>query len=159
MGIAYIGVSGVLAAQHANTWRTEDGITRVTVEHTPMSARGHVWRTLALGRARGDSKIMEAHARRAVSIVPQWGKPHALIASSLDEQGRPREALSEFLRAMELAPYDDDVADLFIQFLMHYGHIEQARDIYLRHARARGGVPAHNVTAPPSLDQEPETSP
>ncbi|MEM9489789.1 MAG: tetratricopeptide repeat protein, partial [Myxococcota bacterium] len=63
---------------------------------------------------------------------------HAILASTLDMQGQPEQALVAFQQAFQLDPRHHEIADLFIQFLLRYGHTAQARIIYQRHAEARG---------------------
>jgi hypothetical protein len=145
--VAYVLVGAVLSFAHARAWNNETTLTAVTVEHSPDSARAHVWRARVLARE-GQARQVELHARRAIEILPTWGAPHALLGASLDLQGQPERALTAFRRALVLDAADPEVADLFVQFLLRYGHLDQARAVFERHRIARGGQPATSVTTP-----------
>lgn len=144
---AYVLVGACLSFVHARAWNSEATLTAVTVEHSPGSARAHVWRARVLARE-GRAGQVEHHARRAIEILPTWGAPHALLGASLDLQGQPERALTAFRHALVLDAADPEVADLFIQFLLRYGHRAQARSVFERHRAARGGQPAARVTNP-----------
>jgi hypothetical protein len=145
---AYLLLGASLCLAHAWAWGSETRLTAVTVAHSPASARAHVWRARVLARE-GQTGAVEVHAREAIEILPSWGAPHALLGASLDLQGQPERALVSFRRALVLDAADPEVADLFIQFLLRYGHRDRARTVFERHRAARGGVPAANVTVPP----------
>jgi hypothetical protein len=144
---AYLLLGACLSLAHAWAWGSETRLTAVTVVHSPASARAHVWRARVLAR-QGQAVLVEVHARRAIEILPSWAAPHALLGASLDLQGHPERALTSFRRGLLLDAADPEVADLFIQFLLRYGHRDQARDVFERHRVARGGEPSPNVTTP-----------
>lgn len=146
--LAYMVVQGGLAAWHCTAWTTEDRITATTVAHSPRSARAHAWRARVLSRA-GDAVGAQHHASAAIEILPGWAAPRALLAAALDVQGHPEAALPSFRRALDLDAADPEVADLFIQFLLRYGHGRQAALVHERHRLARGGEAAPQVTVPP----------
>lgn len=147
LGGSVVLLWGVAAAQHAWRWTTEDRITEVTAEHCPDSARAHVWRARVLGRA-GDSEGMRFHAEAATRILPTWATPRALLAAALDAEGDPEAALPLFRSALEQDPANPEIADLFVQFLLRYGHTQLAQVVYARHADANGGTAAPSVTRP-----------
>jgi hypothetical protein len=144
---AVVAAWSFAAAVHAWRWTTEDRITEVTAEHSSHSARAHIWRARVLGR-QGDFEGMREHAKAATEILPTWANATALLAVSMDATGEPERALDLFRRAADMDPADAEVADLFIQFLLRYGHTELARRVYARHAHANGGTAAPSVTRP-----------
>ncbi len=151
LGAVYLALCVIASAVHAYAWTSAERITEVTVTHSPTSARAHIWRARILGR-QGDADGVARHALEAMAILPEHGAPHALLGSAWDMQNRPDKALPAFQRSFELAPQDPEVADLFIQFLLRYGHVQQAGIIYRKHLRARGGAPSPRVTRPPGPD-------
>lgn len=131
-----------------HAWRYGDELRLIeaTVASTPENARARMW----LARRMLDAGRPEAaleHAQVAARVRPSWGAPVAVIATAEDLQGRPEAALQGFRAAFELDPTEPEAANLFIQFLLRYGHREQARLVYRSHARARGN-PHPDVTVP-----------
>jgi hypothetical protein len=134
---AFVVAHVALGILHTLRFREADAIIRHTVETTPNNARARMW--LAERRVEaGDLDEGRLHAEAAARIRPEWGLPVAVLASIDDVEGRPELALQGFRRAMELDAADPQVADLFIQFLMRYGHREPARLVYDAHAQVRG---------------------
>lgn len=144
----YLVVQVGLSARHALLWTNELSLTETTARRSPNSARANLWYASVLGRAR-QSEAALRHARRAVEILPNWGRAQAIYAAQLDLAGHPKQAAIAFRRAVELQAEDASVADLCIQFMLRYGHVDGARHVYAQHVRARGGRPHPDVTVPP----------
>ena len=137
------------AMQHAWWWTTQSRIAEVTAEHSPRSARAQLAWARELGR-RADVEGMLEHAQIAHDILPTWPTAQAVLAQALDANGAPKRALPLFVEASGAAPRDAEVMDLFIVFLLKYGHVEQAQLVFERHVQANGGAAAAHVTRPPA---------
>jgi|GEM_PF-4782472 len=144
--VAIVCVHVVAAMLHAWAFTSERRITAVTAANAPDSARARAWYARVLLRE-GEIRSAEPHVVAALAIMPDWGVPWALAGALHDLEGRPERALEHFRAAMQRDPQDAEVTDLFIQFLVRYGHVEQAREVYASHAHARG-VPHESVTMP-----------
>jgi protein O-mannosyl-transferase len=138
IGIGYLMAQLVLAMQHSASWTTEDRLTDVTVRHAPGSATAQLWRARQLLRD-GMPEVAAEHARAALQIAPNATAAYALLGTALDLQGQPEHALKVFATGFERDPAHRELADLFVQFLLRYEHLEQAAWVHAEHARARDG--------------------
>ena len=143
---AFVVAQTALSMLHTWQYGSELRIIEATVEATPNNARARMWLAIRKLEA-GDPESAREHARVASSIRPRWGAPVALEAAVADVEGKPQVAIEGFRDAMQLDPTDPEVANLFIQFLLRYGHQEHARMVYAAHSKARG-APHPEVVQP-----------
>jgi hypothetical protein len=144
---AWLGWQTVAAARHAHAWASEDRITATTVVNQPRSARAHMWRARVLARA-GDPAGMLPHTKAATDLVPGWANAWANHGAALDQLNRPGEAAAAFQTAMRIDPANGEVASLTVQFFVHRGRTDFAKQAYGMHAHARGGVVDPSVPRP-----------
>jgi len=133
---------------HAWRWQDERRLVEHTAAIVPRNARARAWAAELALRAADPTAALE-HALAAQRVRPRWGRAVAFEAVALDALDQPERALERLRVALELDAADPQVADLFVQFLLRYGHVPQAQLVYARHAAARGGVPDPSVTRPP----------
>ncbi len=147
----WIAIQTLLCFDHSLAWTSEPLITERTVANSPKSARAHIWRARLLLREGDPDSVdeVEHHVDTAIELAPNLALPHAFRAVLLDFHGQPEQALAEFRQAFETDPADPEVADLFIQFLVRYGHQQPAQMVYTAHANARAGQPHPDVHPPP----------
>ncbi len=144
----WLAAQATFASLHAWAWGSSDRITEVTAESAPGSARAQLWRARVLLRE-GDAQATFESAEKALAILPNWAEALAVRGIARDLLGQPEAALVDLKTAFELTPSEGEVADLFIQFLLRYGHLPQANLVYEQHRASRGGAPDPQVTVPP----------
>ena len=126
VAITAIAAAGVRACVRVADWR--DGLTlyEAAAAVAPDSAR--VQATLAhLRFLRQQPKAAAEHARRAIELLPDYGKPHTTLANCLLEQGAVGPSLAHlWLAAHAPGASSDSTAEL-----------ERARATVLKDARVR----------------------
>ena len=117
--------AAALQEQHGN-WRSADTLYLSALAVAPDSAL--VQSNAAAARYhQKDAVGAELHARRALALWPDYPQAMAILASSLDRQGRPEEAQALFDRALASSGLDVDIAADAARFLVRRGRREEAR--------------------------------
>ena len=142
-----VGLQTISSWYHAGRWRDEATLFEASLVAAPRNAR---LREFAARAAidNNDPVRALAHLERALAIEPERVRALALHGVVLDMFGEPERAVSSFREAMRINPTDGEPADLFIQFLLRYGHRAQARAVYETHRTSRGGTPDPGVQDP-----------
>ena len=142
-----VGLQTISCWYHAGRWRDEATLFEASLVAAPRNAR---LREFAARAAidNNDPVRALAHLERALAIEPERVRALALHGVVLDMLGEPKRAVSSFREAMRINPTDGEPADLFIQFLLRYGHLAQARAVYETHRTSRGGTPDPGVQDP-----------
>jgi cytochrome c-type biogenesis protein CcmH/NrfG len=73
-----------------------------------------------------DDRAAEQAYRAATRAAPEWGEPYHWLASVLEKQGKAKEAVESYQRAIQLLP--DDPRPLIALGVLHTagGHYEEA---------------------------------
>lgn len=66
------------------------------------------YQSAVLAMVRGDFGETETKLRQSIALAPRWYRPHAMLASVLIEQGRPKESEQEAKLALEYAGSHQD---------------------------------------------------
>jgi tetratricopeptide (TPR) repeat protein len=118
--------SALQARAHALHYESDVLFWRATSHGTPGSAKAHLNLGVMLG-ARGDPEGRVRATRRSVELSPKWPLAHVYLADAMCRAGRPSEAIPHYVRGLELAPDQKDIAALSLQCLWDTGTFEKAR--------------------------------
>lgn len=118
--------SALQARAHALHYESDVLFWRATSHGTPGSAKAHLNLGVMLG-ARDDPEGRVRATKRSVELSPQWPLGHVYLGDALCRSGKVEEALAHYVRGLELAPDQKDIAALSLQCLWDTGAFEQAR--------------------------------
>jgi tetratricopeptide (TPR) repeat protein len=122
-----LGAYGWGVHERNRVWRTEESLWLDDVEKSPLNGRGLMIYGLTQ-MSKGEYQVALGYFERALVLTPNYPTLEINLGVVNGAMGRSAEAERHFLRAIALAPEDDQACAFYGRWLLQVGRVQEAAD-------------------------------